>query len=306
MFFLILLLLVLLLLLTVCYFLLRKTSHPAFFTTEKSIQIEKDQGFLNGYDELPKEDYVLTSFDGYELHCTLIPHPNSKKVVIITHGHSYTKWGSIKYLKIFYQLGYNAVIYDNRGHGENKPYPVSMGYRESKDLMCVIHDTIRRFGSDCILGLHGESMGSAISLQSLSYHPPIQFIVSDCGYSDLNFFTKMYLHTKLHLPSFLVDISSLLCRILYGYRFSQISAMQNLTNNQVPICFIHGAADDFIDCCNAQRMYDTDPGYKELHLFPDAGHAQSYASNPELYAKIVAQFIHKIESECEQNECKNA
>lgn len=286
--------------------LLRKSAHPKFFSTQESIDIESKKGFLDGYNELPKEDYIVTSYDGYELHCTCIPNHNSKKVIVVTHGHTYTRWGSVKYLMIFYKLGYSAVIYDDRGHGENKKAAITMGYRESKDLMAILQDTKKRFGEDCYIGLHGESMGSAISLMSLAYHPPIHFIISDCGYSDLKFFTKMFIHKNFHLPRVLIDLASPLCKLLYGYFLSQVSPISNLPNNNIPICFIHGASDDFIDCCNAKRMYEADGGLKELHLFEGAAHACSYQTDPQKYAKIIASFLKKVEQEEIGNERKNA
>lgn len=300
-------LVILVILFLFAYVLLRLTSHPKFFSTKQSIEIEQSKGYLDGYFELPKEDYTITSYDGYVLHCSLIPsEKKSKKVVIITHGHTYTRWGSVKYLMIFRELGYNAVIYDDRGHGENKHAPVTMGYHEHEDLMCVINDTFKRFGSDCYIGLHGESMGSAISLQVLKKHPPIHFIVSDCGYSDLVYFTKMFARTNFHIPSLFIHLASLLSKMLYGYWLHEVSPITYLKDNQIPVCFIHGAADTYIDPCNAKRMYDADAGYKELHLFEHAGHAESYASDPDMYRKIVQDFIDKVEREEHEHEYKNA
>lgn len=301
-----LLILLFLLTITICYMLLRKSARPKFYSTQESIDIESKKGFLNGYEELPKEDYIVTSYDGYELQCTCVHNANSKKVIVITHGHTYTRWGSVKYLMIFYKLGYSAVIYDNRGHGANKNTAITMGYRESRDLMAVLQDTKQRFGEDCYLGLHGESMGSAISLMSLAYQPPIHFIISDCGYSDLKYFTKMFIHNNYHLPRILIDLASPLCKLLYGYFLSQVSPISNLPNNHIPICFIHGAADHFIDCCNAKRMYEADGGLKELHLFEGAAHASSYETDPQKYAEIVASFLKKVEQEEIRNERKNA
>ncbi|BBF42303.1 hydrolases of the alpha/beta superfamily [Lachnospiraceae bacterium KM106-2] len=291
----------------ISYILLRKTSHPKFFTTEETIEIEKGKGYLTNYFDLPKEDYTISSYDGYELHCTYIPAASDQqKVIIVTHGHTYSKWGSVKYLMLFRDLGYHAIIYDDRGHGDNQPAPITMGYKEQKDLMCVIEDTRRRFGENCYIGLHGESMGSAISLQVLASHPPIHFVVSDCGYSDLIFFTKMFAHVNYHIPGLLIDLASILSRLLYGYWLSQVSPISTLSDNKIPICFIHGASDTFIDPCNAVRMYQADAGYKELHIFPNAGHAESYATAPEEYTKIVHDFINKVESEDGFNEYKKA
>ena len=281
----------------ISFLLVRRMSHPTFVTTQQTIDREGQKGYLNEFLKLPKKDYILRSFDGYELHCTLLPNdPSSNKVVIITHGHSYTKWGSAKYAMMFHKLGYHAVIYDNRGHGENKSHPVTMGYYEKKDLLCVINDTKNKIGHNCYMGLHGESMGSAISLQVLEFNPDIQFIVSDCGYSDLTYFTKMAMTTHFHLPVLLLHTSNLLNKILTGYWLKEVSPISNLINNTVPVCFIHGDSDNLVDCSNATRMYDTNNGYKELHIFKNTGHAKSFENDQDKYFHIVQNFLQNINS----------
>jgi len=287
---------IVLLLLGISYVLLRKTSHPKFFTTEETIEIERSKGFLEGYDAIPKMDYMIDSYDGYRLGCTYVPLEGSHKLVIITHGHTYSRWGSVKYLMLFRKLGYGAVIYDDRGHGDNAKHPVTMGFHEAKDLLAVIADARNRFGDAAQeIGLHGESMGSAITLMALAHEQRLSFAVADCGYSDLQFFTRQFLKENFHLPSFFVTIASLMAKLLYGYSFKEVSPITAIKDNKVPICFIHGAADDFIDPVNGQRMYDAANCQKEIHLFEGAGHALSYQTDSDKYFEVLSNFIHSLE-----------
>ncbi|MDD3171235.1 MAG: alpha/beta hydrolase [Bacilli bacterium] len=274
-------------------FLLISVVHPRRYTLEKSKIREQEREALGDYEKLYKENYVVESYDGYFLNVTYIPN-NSKKFVIISHGHTYTRYGSIKYLHIFRHLGYNVIIYDNRGHGANKKVAITMGYKESRDLIEIINDTYYRYGEDIYLGLHGESMGSAITNMALKYHPKIAFIVSDCGYSDLMILLASLARTKFHFPTFIIDISSLFCKILYGFSFWEIRPIQELRTNNIPICFIHGANDKFIDYSHSQNMYQTNPGYKEIHIISGAGHAKSWDVDKEGYQKIITNFLENI------------
>lgn len=287
-----------------CIYLLRFAAYPHFHSESECLEREEKKVNLDEYKALYKEDYIISSFDGYQIYCTFVPNQTNQKIIILTHGHAYTYWGSIKYLLIFYHLGYSAILYDNRGHGRNQKHIVTMGHLEQIDLLTVIEDTKKRFGPDCFIGLHGESMGSSISLLALSYHPPIQFVVSDCGYSDLSYFYRMLLKKRFHLPSFVVTCSNQLNKLLFGYYFSDIKPIDSLYKNNIPICFIHGRNDRFIDCYNAVRMFDVNAGYKELHLFDDATHAGSYQSNPKLYKDIVTSFVTKVEAMYHNNESR--
>ena len=73
--------------------------------------------------------------------------------------------------------------------------------------------------------------------------------------------------------------------------------IDSLSDNAIPICFIHGAADSFIPPANSEAMQKATRGYSELHLIEGAGHAQSMLKNPQEYREIVDQFIGKIEED---------
>ncbi len=248
------------------------------------------------YDRSAKKSYLIASYDGCQLQAEFIPAvTTSKHYVIISHGYSANRMGSVKYAMMFVSLGYNAVIYDNRGHGSNRNEPTTMGLKESRDLIAVIEDTRKRCGFDIIIGLHGESMGSGLQIMALKYHPAVRFIVNDCGYADLVNVLQGGLRSIFKLPVWLVGPASLLCRLMYGYRFEQCRPIDQLKDNQIPICFIHGQDDDFITSDNSVRMQKETAGYSQLHLIPKAAHAQSVYVDYPGYCAIVKAFTDRVD-----------
>lgn len=277
-----------------CALLSRMISFPKKHTYEESVEYEKMVGNWGSYDSFKKEQFLLSSFDGYELHGLFIRAKKpSDKYVIITHGWTYLKEGTVKYINLYYSLGFNVIVYDNRGHGENKKFPCSMGYRESKDLLCLI-DHIEKKYSPKILGLHGESMGSAISLIALKEKPPVNFAVLDCGYSDLKKLIKEIIRKTARAPLFLYNGMTLMSRLLYGYFIGQVRPIDSMKDNEIPLCFIHGNADDFILCEHSRCLKDACKGYSELHLIEGAGHAMSLDTSREEYYSIVKDFLSKV------------
>ena len=198
--------------------------HPRRHTLESCRQVEERHGVFGDFDSLVSIPYLIRSHDGYELHAEYFTAPEaSHKYVIISHGYTATRYASVKYLHQFRRLGYNCIIYDDRGHGENVRTKCTLGLHESEDLMAVISDTYDRYGKDIYLGLHGESMGSALQITALKYHPPIKFIINDCGFSDLMGVLSHKVRLDFHLPGWAVYPASVMSRILFGYAFLPFS-----------------------------------------------------------------------------------
>ncbi len=268
---------------------------PKRFNLEQTKEFELKKPYLQGVAFPAKDIYSIFSYDGYELHAEYIEtDASSKKFVIISHGYTYTRYGSYKYVYLFQKLGFNCIIYDDRGHGENKKTRCMFGIRESKDLLAVIEDTYQRFGQDIILGLHGESMGSGLSLMALHYKPNVRFLVADCGYGRLLEVLCGKVKEIFHLPGFFAYPASFFCRILYGFSLAKVSPEEALYDNEIPVCFIHGEADGFIPCSQSVRMHEINKGYSELHTFPGADHAQSLDTDIKRYESVLKEFVEKV------------
>ncbi len=270
-------------------------ARPRVCTMQAGEEHERERGFWRDYEKLPKEGFSVAGFEGYELHAEYIPaKEESDRFVVISHGYTCCRYGSLKYMYMYRDLGFHCIIYDDRGHGENKRVPCTMGVRESRDLCAVINAVYGRFGQGIRLGLQGESMGSGLEIMALRYQPRVRFIVNDCGYAKLVDVLKGKLKNRLHLPQCLAYGASLMCRVMYGYAFTKVNPVECLAGSKVPICFMHGEDDDFIPPHHSQMMYEAAEGYKEIHLFPGAAHAMSMPSDEARYRRIVKEFLEKI------------
>ncbi len=269
-------------------------ARPRCTSLEEAKKIAEDAGFWRDYDRMEREELEIESYDGYRLKAFYVPAPQkSDKYVIISHGYTYNRYGSLRYLHMFRTFGYNCLIYDDRGHGANPRTKCTMGVRESRDLLVLIQWMHARFGDDIILGLHGESMGAALQIMALKEKPAVRFVVNDCGYADLMGVLTNNVST-LHMPKCFCYLASAACRLVFGYSFTKVRPIDSLSGNTIPICFMHGAADDFIPCDHSERMYRATTAYSELHLFPGAGHGHSIDSDEEGYRRIVGDFLDKV------------
>ena len=280
-----------------CKFILGLASQiasPDVSTLDKEISWEKEHGLWGNYDSYEKEEYTVKGYKDYELHVTLVKNPvQTDKYVIISHGFKANRYGAVKYVDAYMDLGFNCIIYDLRDHGENAKAAVSLGQFESEDLYNLIEDTYSRYG-DIKLGLHGESMGAATSLMVLAKKPKVDFVVADCGFSNLyDLLHKAYDVAKV--GTVLSSVNTAM-KLRYGYDMKKTSPKDALIGNEIPICFIHGEADTFILPENSEVNKDATAGYSELHLVPNAAHAQSREVLGEAeYRGIISDFLNNID-----------
>lgn len=254
-----------------CRFILGLASQiaaPEVSTLDKEISWEKEHGLWGNYDSYEKEEYTVKGYKDYELHVTLVKNPvETDKYVIISHGFKSNRYGAVKYVDSYMDLGFNCIIYDLRDHGENEKTALSLGQFESEDLEKLIEDSYSRYGN-IKLGLHGESMGAATSLMVLAKKPKVDFVVADCGFSNL--------YDLLHAAYDVAKVGAVLpsvniaMKLRYGYDMKKTSPKDALVGNEVPVCFIHGEADTFILPENSQVNKAATAGYSELHLVPNA------------------------------------
>ena len=263
-------------------------------TLEEAMKWQSERYDTSFYDELEHTDYKVKSFDGYELHARLLRCPDhTGKYVIISHGYTDNRVGSLNYAKMYIALGYSCIIYDLRGHGLNEATFTTYGIREGQDVAEMVRDTRERYADMTRLGLHGESLGTASTITSLKYRPDVDFVVADCGFSDIdNVLREGYRNAGA--PTFLVDVADLGAKLRYRYSLKKMRPIDSLDRNEIPVLFIHGSDDTFILPKNSEDMAKRTKGYSELHFIDGAGHAESILVKPEEYQKIVTAFLEKI------------
>ena len=280
-----------------CRFILGLASQiaaPNVSTLDKEISWEKEHGLWGNYDSYEKEEYTVKGYKDYELHVTLVKNTvETDKYVIISHGFKSNRYGAVKYVDTYIDLGFNCIIYDLRDHGENEKTALSLGQFESEDLEKLIEYSYSRYGN-IKLGLHGESMGAATSLMVLAKKPKVDFVVADCGFSNL--YDLLHAAYDVAKVGTVLPSVNLAMKLRYGYDMKKTSPKDALVGNEVPICFIHGEADTFILPENSQVNKAATSGYSELHLVPNAAHARSREVLGEAeYRSIISDFLNNID-----------
>ncbi|MCX8123451.1 MAG: alpha/beta fold hydrolase [Spirochaetes bacterium] len=246
------------------------------------------------YKSLPKEEFFIESPNGYRLHAMYIPK-GSNKTVIFVHGHTYTLMGDIKYLEIFRSLGFNALLFDSRFHGKSGGGNTTFGKFEKYDVKACVDWVSKKHGSNSIIGLHGESMGSAICLLYAATDTRCSFYIVDGAMADLPELLSYRLRKDFGMPAFpLLHAASIVSRLRGAMLFSEISPISVVNNITAPVFFIHGGDDTDIPVEHAKRLYNTYTGTKKIWICPGATHSKSIVVNREEYERQVKDFLKMI------------
>ncbi len=244
------------------------------------------------YQSWEKKAFVLRSDYGYPISCEFI-NKGQKKIAVLCHGLGCAKYTSIKYAEMFLKLGFSVLIYDHRNHGNSGRAHTSMGYYERYDLKKLVDWCFRKFGPDCQIVTHGESMGAATVLMHLGSDPRVGCVIADCGYSDLKQLLRHQLNQFYHLPYFLIPVESLLTYLRAGFWYREVSPIQAVSHSDIPVLFIHGKIDNMVPAAMSKQMYDSKKKNKAIFLVAGARHAESICKNRTKYEQVVEQFLKK-------------
>ncbi len=262
-----------------------------------SLEEEKYPGIMNFFSENLKEKYEIESRYNYKLTIYYLENKSpTKRFIIMSHGHTYTHHGCLKYARMMMKYGYNIILYDQRYHGDSGGKFTTLGWYEKDDLYDIITDTINRYGKDITIGLYGESMGSATVLLEASIDNRVKYVFSDCGFSNLEKLVREILSVKSkpYIKIFL-PFGKIMFRIFTGVKMSRISPINALGKITVPIFFAHGKDDNFISYKHSENMYDSYNGPKQIFIAQNNSlHAEGYLKDEMKYEEAVKEFYNKF------------
>lgn len=276
------------------YYLSRKSLNPKTWDYDESYRSEVENGKFDDtwFRGLEKEDITIHSDDGFRLHGLWYPLEGSAKSVILSHGYSFTLFGSVKYMKMFRDKGFNILLIDQRYHGLSEGKICTMGHKEKMDHVRWVSWIEDRVGRDTVIGTHGESMGASTVLLHGAVDDRVRFIIADCAYQNLFDQFRYRLKMEFKLPAFpLLYIGNLISKVRAGLFFGDVAPIKAVKSIKVPVLFIHGRDDDYTMPSNSVNLHKAKEGPGFIYLVPGAAHAGSYNADPENYRKVVRRFL---------------
>ncbi len=283
-----------------------KVSKAAIFNPEiNSSANSLDEDSTSGYVSESDEDWVLshpnleetytTSKDNLKLHNYILKNDSSHKWAIIVHGYSSEALKMSSYAKNFYDMGFNIIMPNLRGHGKSQGDYIGMGWDERLDIIDIVNNIVHN-DSESEIVLFGVSMGAATVMNVSGEILPsnVKVVIEDCGYTSTWDEFAYQLKTMYNLPPFpILNAASIIANIRAGYSFTEGSPIQQIQKSVTPTLFIHGDQDGFVPYFMLDELYAVSPVEKEKLIVKGAQHAKSQETDPKLYWSTIKSFLDK-------------
>ena len=219
------------------------------------------------------------------------------ETIILAHGFSSDKYNAVFRALPFLRAGYNAVVFDHRGHGESSPAQTTFGEKESDDLQAIVTAAEKQFPQQTqTMVLMGWSMGAFTILEALKrYHlPKVKKIILDSPIDQLARMWKVLLENRLHVSY--AKYFDLLRKKCYWYDPLQVNPGYDLINlKKTPALFILHKKDQVtpyeagLICYRNKMIHEQVPLSKVITF--NCGHVGSVFTDYDRYNDAILAFL---------------
>jgi len=134
--------------------------------------------------DLPFAEVRFEGGDGVPLAGWWVPAPQNRGSAVLLHGLNRSRVEMIRRVPFLHELGWNALLFDQRRHGESGGQVCSFGAREHEDALAAVRQARERSGGAPVV-LWGVSLGAATATLAASADPTVAGLVSDSSFRSL-------------------------------------------------------------------------------------------------------------------------
>lgn len=224
-----------------------------------------------------------------------LPKDSARVLIIYAHGLFRSRQEMLERAVDFWRAGYAGLLFDFRRHGKSTGEISSLGYLERLDVESAV-----KFARDSLqvqtpIVVMGVSMGAAATLLAAAETPEIDGLIVDSSFLSFEHTIDHHLKLFFGLPPFPVaNALGFFVREKVGFRnedFDLRRAAGKIVHR--PVLFINGANDVRMPVEIARELFaDAKTEEKSLVIVPGASHGAAYRTDPELYKKVVLDFLH--------------
>jgi len=243
-------------------------------------------------DKLPAQSYDSIQLQSYELlEGWFIDNKQSKGIVVLFHGYSASKSGSLPYSNEFHKLGYKTLLIDFQGSGGSTGNKTTIGVEESRDVK-VAYDYVREnFPNEKVI-LFGSSMGAASILKSIhDYDILPDKIILECPFHTMKA-TMQKRFEAMKIPSFpATELLLFYGGCINGFNAFKHNPVDYAKSVDVPTMLLHGQEDQRVLVSEVDKIFQNLNGYKKLVVLEDCGHQVYLNCNSKKWKSTVIEFL---------------
>ncbi len=242
---------------------------------------------------LESEDVTFPATDGLRLRGCWIPANDSKRTVILLHGHGGSLDWDLHRAPFLHEAGFNVFLFDFRAHGLSEGRLATFGYLERRDVLGAI-EYLKGRGQNR-LGLLGFSYGAIASMLTAPLCDEVRAVVADGGPTRMRI--ALIAHgMDLGLPRWLAVWFAWATIIFTSIRFgANMFAYEPVRwvgkISPRPILFVHGELDKYVP--DFDELYAAASEPKEAWREVGVAHTKVSEVFPEEFRRRVVEFFER-------------
>ncbi len=249
------------------------------------------------FQEIPKEDVSISSYDSLKLHGYYIPSFDKKStnLAIVVHGYQSKATDMIIIGQMYSKMGFQVILTDLRGHGDSEGNFTTFGHYEKYDLKRWINYAVRNYGQDLKILVHGVSMGAASAMMVTGLDVPknLSFMVLDSGFTKA-IRTFANVHSKFFFYTFYFGLN-IVTYIKHKFLVEQIKPIKYMRKNEIPFLIVQGDKDIAVPVSMAKHLYNVSPANKkDILIIENSKHALGFRDDFKKCEDTVRKNIQEI------------
>lgn len=242
-------------------------------------------------------DVEFQTSDGVKISAWLMPSRAKHATIVYSHGLFRSRRELLERAVELWRLGYGALLYDSRNHGDSGPARVTLGYSERLDAEAAVRYLREEVHTQDRVVLFGISMGAATALLATAETPEVAAVIADSSYLSFKDTVDHHVNLFLHLPAFpFSNETRFLIEWRAGFDGEKLDALDSVRRiGTRPAMFIAAAHDKRMPPDIAQKLYDTSTAaQKDLLVVDGPGsevHGHAYQADRKVYISRIAAFL---------------
>jgi len=241
------------------------------------------------------EEVHFPSRDGLQLSGWYIATDPEAATIIVVHGYQVCKYHHhpLAQAGALYRAGFNVLLFDQRDCGDSQTEDGRSAYGSEEYLDALgAFDFLRSRGfADASIGMHGSSLGGAITLTAFAQEPGLKTIFLDSPLTDGRAQFTQY----TGLPDALFPGVEWAARIVSGdtlLRHNPLDAIKRAGGRRLAV--VHGTDDEIVRPSHTERLLQVAAQHDvkiEAWRPKGVGHVGALAVHPQEYERRMAEFF---------------
>ena len=228
---------------------------------------------------LASEEVELRAEDGVRLGAWFVPAAGGplagrKLVVLFCHGNAGNISDRVTKAELLHRLGLSVLLFDYRGYGTSGGRPSEKGtYRDAEAAWRWL-TAARRVPPERIV-LYGESLGTAVAVETALRHPPRALILESPFTSVDDMAREVF--------------SPLPMQWVVTFHYDTLSKMPRLG---CPVLVLHSSRDEIVPYRMGRRVFEAAPEPKEF-LELEGSHDDGWLEAGPAYPAALRAFLER-------------